>query len=419
MCSKIDSITKLLLKSKSIMEQYTSVQNERLNSGLLYNVFYEIGVSKWELQHSAFISSLLNPKGTHGASDKFIKDFFTVLKKYNSKLENILNLNEIDYKTIIVQKEKNIGLKTIDSGGKIDIFIEVKSIKNSSRKFAIAIENKIFAEDQESQLFRYKNFLNKHYKDKNILLYLTLNGKLPSNKSKKELSDDDFLCVSYRCFICDWLSLCIKESATLPLIRETLIQYVNLIKKLTFKDISQMENNDFIKLLLEEDNLSIAELLQASIPDAKEAFFDQYLCKWINDIADDKNLEYRKTLDEEHYRNYGPFCMLSSTKEPYMNYFDIKVGFQKNNYENMYIQAELKPEVRNNNIIIPLMVKMKAKQKDIIWKDVKEYCYGFFLENGFRNWNSKDISNSINDKGITFKEELKNKLEIIINQINL
>lgn len=407
-----DSVNTILDSGKRIIDKYRIIHEERFNSGLLYNVFSEIGVSNMELQHSAFIASLLNPKGNHGASDKFLKGFLSILRNLNSEQVFCKNTDELDYQNAQIKIEKDIGLKTNNTGGRIDIFIELQSISNSSIKYAIAIENKIYAEDQASQLFRYKNFLDEHYKNRNLLLYLTLNGRAPSEKSKNGLQDSDFLCISYREFINDWLSLCLKESANLPLIRETLVQYINLIKKLTFQEMPKMEENDLINLLLEKDNLFIAEQIQGVIPKAKEDFFAKHLNNWIKDIAKDYNLEYRNILDNGYYRNYGPFCILHSDTAPYLKNFDIKIGFQRNNYENMYIQAELKPENRNDNNLI--QITKEKEGKDIIWKDVKDYCYGFFFNDKLKKWNSEIISESILDGGKAFKEELKAKLENII-----
>ena len=111
--------------------------------------------------------------------------------------------------------------------GRIDILLEMDEL-------CIVIENKIYANDQPKQLERYHRYVNsRSMNDRVELLYLTLHGSEPDSYSLGYLRLQDIRCVSYESDIIEWLGACIKEAARIPQIRELLIQYQNLLRKLT------------------------------------------------------------------------------------------------------------------------------------------------------------------------------------------
>src|SRR5690606_4244508 len=115
-----------------------------------FNIFKTLGLSTSEVRlHSALLAELLNPKGSHGLKEKFLKLFIQKIVMNN---EDTIDLSEIEKATVVVEKwvgyidvERNIG-------GYIDILIQLSNDR------AIIIENKIYAGDQEGQLRRYHNF---------------------------------------------------------------------------------------------------------------------------------------------------------------------------------------------------------------------------------------------------------------------
>src|SRR5262245_23532359 len=89
------------------------------------------------------------------------------------------------------------------SSGRIDIVID--PVFGSP----IIVENKIYAGDQENQLFRYRN----HYPNAHIL-YLTLDGSTPAASSIGNMViDNDFHTGSYKKDILKWLEICRMESS--------------------------------------------------------------------------------------------------------------------------------------------------------------------------------------------------------------
>ena len=110
-----------------------------------------------------------------------------------------------------VEVEYILGKKNIEimnpAGGRLDILLE-------SNNNIIAIENKIFASDQEYQLTRYSNSLKELFPNKKrYLIYLNPNGKLPSkisiyrNNEKTSFlkNSEEWHVISYRIEILKWL----------------------------------------------------------------------------------------------------------------------------------------------------------------------------------------------------------------------
>ncbi len=229
--------------------------------GEQFNIFSVLRMEcKENATHSALIAELLNPEGSHLKGAAFLELFLKVVE-----IESCL-----DIQTACVQVEFHIGERddTAKTGGRIDILISDKAGRS------VAIENKIYAGDQYAQVERYCNYNTAQ----NTVLYLTLDGKEPweeSSGSKKV--DEDFYVLSYREHISKWLALCLKEAADAPMLRESIKQYLNLIKKMTSTPDNQHEkelinllrkNYDtaiYVKDNVEKVRLSIADEVREAV----------------------------------------------------------------------------------------------------------------------------------------------------------
>lgn len=214
-------------------------------SGENFNVFRILGLETREVRmHSAFLGELLNPAGSHGLRDTFLKLFTQTIKFDDFKTDTARLVVEYD-----------IGRITSDyqQGGRIDIYLE------SAGQY-IFIENKIYANDQQNQLGRYHT-----YRKQARLLYLTLDGAKPSDGGAGNLRPDQYELISYKEGIANWLEKCRQAAAAYPLVRETIVQYQHLINYLTGRT-----SNDYIRMEMqqivaqsEENFVSAAALGQA------------------------------------------------------------------------------------------------------------------------------------------------------------
>lgn len=226
-----------------------------------FNIFSTLGVELLETRHSKFIAELLNPRGTHGCGSLLLEQFL-LLKPIKNKLRNI-DLNAFCRSAKVETEQFHIVEK---NRSYIDIVIESKNI-------AIVIENKIYASDQDKQLYRYnKAKMNENYKEEDlIIIYLTLDGKLPSKQSlNNSLTIDNIKLLSYESHIYEWLNNVVKY-IEVDNVKSTIKQYLSILEKLTNKN-SKEENMEIANKLIVNDNLQTAIQIANALPRAKAIF---------------------------------------------------------------------------------------------------------------------------------------------------
>lgn len=248
----------LLINVENIIKHQ---KEKEILRGESFNVFSILKMeSKENETHSAFLGELLNPKGTHCKGNIFLKLFLKIIEN-----------TDIDTETTTSHLEYHIGTRNDIKkvGGRIDIFLIDRENKS------ISIENKIYAGDQDSQIERYCNY----NKEKNTVFYLTLFGNEPDVKSKGQLiSNEDFYVISYKEHILQWLQLCINEAAEIPILRESIKQYLILIKKLT-STMDNKEEKELIEVMLR--NYEEASFISANFTKVNQALGEEIRQKVI------------------------------------------------------------------------------------------------------------------------------------------
>lgn len=230
-----NNVEKLLNEIGKLVVAQNERTKERYFHGELFNVFNILGLESKEVRlHSALLAELLNPNGMCGVGNAFQKAFLAIL----GFPENYI----VDGR---VSVELSIGTTTDTEGGRIDIIME-------DGNHAIIIENKIYAQDQPAQLLRYTNFAREHYPHGYRLLYLTLDGKEANDDSSQGCP---YQCISYKNEISKWLEECARISFNRPLVRETIRQYINLIKQLTNQSMGTFEDNKLVELVASPEHV--------------------------------------------------------------------------------------------------------------------------------------------------------------------
>lgn len=271
-----------LFKQVSLLVQQEKDEiRARMLRGEQFNIFKVCGIDHYELQHSAIISELLNPQGSHGQGKLYLKLFMQV---YGSKLP----IDEIEYDKVRVRTEK----WTEAYDGRMDICVEYDGLP------FVIIENKLYAKDQSIQLKKYKEDSDKiikksqYPKQKYEIVYLTLDGKDATKESGESV---DYIRMSYSYDIIKWLNLCIDNSARIPLVRETLVQYQNHIKHLTNQDFYMTKQEELFKIL-ENHPLEVDEIIRCANSDYFDYLFEKHLKPKLLQYAYNKGLEYEEPL---------------------------------------------------------------------------------------------------------------------------
>jgi len=261
----VQTATTLLEQTAAVAKRYAEIAEL---TGENYNVFNVLGLTSAENYHSAFLADLLNPNGLHGMGAKFLELFIRQVAPEGIKVgEKEFAFDAISAK---VRTEYHVCFKNADQteGGRIDIWMEDQ---NHQR---ILIENKIYAGDQYRQLVRYRN-----YDPNALLLYLNLWGNNASERSTSHEKGQvqtgaEYHCISYQDDIPAWLDGCIKEAASMPILRETLQQYLYLIKQLTHQSTNAKMANELVDLIAQNpQNYSLVLQLNNAAYEARRKAF--------------------------------------------------------------------------------------------------------------------------------------------------
>ena len=251
-------------------------QEERNRKGENYNLFSILRIEDSELKHSALIANLLDPKGSHGCGDAFLRAFFEIALKERAYPFEDCTLPDS-------YTEHYIGPIAGDTGGRIDILVE------SSYYYRLIIENKIYAGDQDKQLIRYDNYGKTDLEaDRYLLVYLTLFGNEASEGStaKGSAKEVDYLCLSYAEDILRWLEQCVRLAYDKPLVRESLNQYIQTIKQLTYQDMNQENIQKIIDLAV--DHPEVVATLSSKLDAIAQGIIEKYIFPELRKYADKK-----------------------------------------------------------------------------------------------------------------------------------
>ncbi len=214
-----------------------------------FNVFSSLQNKNGHLHeklHSRFLCALLDYRKPGSETRENLKDFLQHVGVKNFEL---------------------CGVKVEPECDGIDILIT-----NADKK-AVVIENKSNPNrgDEDKQLWRYYNTLKKDQDYSDIhLLYLTPDGHDPSDNSVGNLDRKLIKLISYE-YIIPWLERCQKRDCGEPAFRESVAQYLQLVRRLTGTDFWGKYMRDLKKLCLEGNNLVLVHDLNDVMPEAIEA----------------------------------------------------------------------------------------------------------------------------------------------------
>lgn len=317
----MDKINNLLQQVTIIQKKYDEIAKI---TGENFNVFSVLKLDSKEVRmHSAFIGEFLNPSGSHGQGSIFLDLFVEQIKESFNSDEDKIELDK--FSTLVNDKicERTISVgNNWDnvSGGRIDLIVE-------DNKQILIIENKIYAIDQPYQLIRYKNYAETKSSKKAFLFYLTLDGKdlkeqeVPytqndiniigsnfkydkkneynnfkiENKGLKNIHHCLYYPISFEIHIRVWIEKCLEKTYSLPIIRETLVQYLHLIKKLTNQTTNDNMSKEIVERMEKEIQASF-EVANNLFELKKKIYYD-----FVQTLKETKEFDIRDTDHSDYY----------------------------------------------------------------------------------------------------------------------
>ncbi|MDP5200073.1 PD-(D/E)XK nuclease family protein [Flavobacterium sp. DG2-3] len=338
-----------LLDKIKILNKYQKEISD-LSSEERFNIFRICGVNHYEVTHSAILTELLSNNSSHNFGNKFFVAFLKILKR-----ENLLS----DDYHFSLEDMKVITEFSIGELGRIDIII-----KNHNQ--CLIVENKIYANDQEEQLKRYETFAKNNFGDYK-LFYLTLFGDEASENSSQ---DSNYTTVSYSHTIINWLERCVEISAKTPVIRETLIQYINHLKFLTNNTSLSKMNNEIIELLSQNDNIEATFTIGERLNDVKNHLINKILLPQLSDLCKELNLD---NISEEYDRVNRSWAGFQFT-HPEWKFFKIAFEFEARGLRNSIIGlTHINRDIRKDVTFEILKGKFNGKNDYWVWNDFPKY----------------------------------------------
>jgi len=184
---------------------------------------------------------------------------------------------------------------------------------------------KIYAGDQDKQIYDYYNFLNnkveKINSQKVMIYYLTLDGKEPSKESLDGLDKHYYQNISFEKEILQWLEKCQYEVQNITNLNEAIKQYTDVVKMVTNKYEGKVMG--LKQFLLKDENLKLMlgdemqQALNESKIEVEKKFWEQ-----LKDIFNNQGYKF--------------------------NYVDYKLE----------IKSDLNTKIRNQNIYYGLACKL-------------------------------------------------------------
>ena len=239
---QLSNTRRMLERAAGLYERYGSVESEG------FNIFSVLRAESDEVNlHSRFLAALLQHRKSRDAPLRNLEDF----------LQSVVDIDDFRLDGVEVKREHH----------GIDILI-----RNPASREAVVIENKIWARDQHRQLARYAERMEQDRYCVRCLLYLTLDGHGPDEGSSDGRQVD---LASYREII-PWLERCQERAYDEPALRESVDQYIHLVRRLTGTDLEGTYMTALKELILENNNLVLVHDLSEAMFEAKLSLLTKF-----------------------------------------------------------------------------------------------------------------------------------------------
>lgn len=351
-----------LEKANSIVGLYE--EHEKL-SGDSFNLFTILDrETDEEKTHSAFIAELLDINGSHGQGDKFLNLFLELLSKKREmsaywKNAKIPLLDEMHKTRVYV--ERNVGVYR-SIGCYLDILL-------MNDRWQVLIENKFNAKQGKVQLERYLDYLKEDQSRETILIYLTKHGD--KYNSTELIEGVDFFSLTYKDDIIEWLELCKEKCKHIATLEQSLLQYINLIKKETNQTVNHKMKNEIQELILKNGIKGAREIVN-NYEKSLEIIIRELINKIKASLEEDLGKQNIRIQDD-------PFYSIFITIK------DRKIGIEAFNIE--------KKSHRKNSLFIgEVDFKRKSEPKNLI--------HTYWIKKSIETiWSETDKRNKMNEFG--------------------
>ena len=140
-----------------------------------FNLFDVLGISRREIRHSRVLAWLLNPRGTHGLGDLFLRWFLLEV----ATIAETQGVGDVMTKEVADWRLEQVSSRA--ERRNIDVLV-----LGQGDRFVCAIENKINIGEHSNQLERYRKVVDRQHPTwKHVYVFLTPDGRDPAKDADK------------------------------------------------------------------------------------------------------------------------------------------------------------------------------------------------------------------------------------------
>ena len=392
------AINNLLIQTAEVSKRHRKMAQA---TGGNFNLLQLLRMGHYEVKtHSPILADLLNPLGSHSQGSTFLELFLHHLIRPKSD-----SLFMKDSTRVVVEEERNIGRVDLDNatGGRIDIHLEDPATNN-----LLVIENKVYAAEGSQQIDRYSNYIHSYSNRRNgvgLVVFLTLFGEQPT--SNKRTPNEEIITLSYSSDIIDWLIQCRKEVATVPIIRESLTSYINLLHTLTNQNPNQQMNQEVTDLIFSSSEATTAAIALSKIHLGTATFERQKPA--IEEIARKLKLEFMPR-EGSPAAKYFQFAF----SFPSMRGLNITFEFNGSNCQDLFFGFQKVGDVDESK---------REQLKTMFEEEFGEGCKSndgwpaFHWWGPYQNWEGETLLKVLNPKFISDLEDYVTRMTDIADRL--
>jgi hypothetical protein len=235
--------------------------------------------------HTRFLHCLLDPNGHHDCGSKFLNLFFETLSEH-PPLNHDASPATLSVRC--VHPPWAVGKEVACDSGRIDLLL-------AQPDYGIAIENKIFAREQDEQLACYSEHLLARY-GKGFVLFLTLDGRA----SATHKGSIPYYRISYSTHVLVWLEKCLRETYDIVPVNQVLQQYRSVVRAL----IGETMESEIVNAVAEfaaqhPEIIRCRRQFDVGIAVARANFLERYAQGITNGLAEFRVTRYEHLPQKE------------------------------------------------------------------------------------------------------------------------
>jgi hypothetical protein len=358
--------------------QFAREVNQRTNKFLAekFTPFSYLDVTEPKL--SSITADLLQPDGSHGQGDVFLRAFLRILGIADHGAPVQIRVEQPTRFIESVQRRVDIKLCWSD--------------------FIVGIENKPWALDQVNQLEDYINDLDRESKGRFLCVYLSGDGSPPDNSSispeRTVLLERErqLKVLSYPKIMCAWLDDCVRECQA-DKVRWFLRDFREyLLRQFPQSDVegrTMSASDDVIVTyaLLNKQNLELASAVGARFPRIKAAVIVKFAEALENELVREPNVVvFRNEIKSDPL---GKWAGLYFGKEAWRDQYSIGLSSWDGDACGFYFGIE-KPKEQEGRVLVQLGTRLDGEFGRGA-RATPDWDWYQLLKEPYRDWDNEHI----------------------------